>query len=308
MNRDSAIARDPYKKCAYFMGRIRGQKTQGWVQRNYDWLDRVENNEDELLGRSPWAVLEEDFRRAFMDYAQQEKAHDQLQKLKMISGNIDEYISEFQMLGHQAGMDLDEVTALRLFARGLPKKLADACIDLDGPESFEQWRNSAQRQHRAFLKKQAIHRDYRKPAFPKPQVPLPTSWNGLRRWNNNQGGANPPRPRLPPCNPNAMDISAGKVSTEDQKKKFRIEGHCFECEKQGHIVRNCPTKKTQVRSTEITDDQLENQEQDAEQQSPFSVQDLIARATKFTDEEKHIFIQGMCEDEVDDRDPGFLEA
>jgi hypothetical protein len=73
-----------------------------------------------------------------VDYAQQEKAHDQLQKLKMVSGNIDEYISEFQMLGHQANMDLDEVTALRLFARGLPAQLADACIDLDGPELFEQ--------------------------------------------------------------------------------------------------------------------------------------------------------------------------
>jgi hypothetical protein len=54
-------------------------------------------------------------------------------------------------------MDLDEVIALRLFARGLPEKLADACIDLDGLELFEQWRNSAQRQYRAGLKKQAIH-------------------------------------------------------------------------------------------------------------------------------------------------------
>jgi hypothetical protein len=27
MNQDSAIAKDHYKKCAYFMGRIRGQKT-----------------------------------------------------------------------------------------------------------------------------------------------------------------------------------------------------------------------------------------------------------------------------------------
>jgi hypothetical protein len=61
----------------------------------------------------------------------------------MVSGNINEYISKFQMLGYQANMDLDEVTALRLFTRGLPAQLADACIDLDGPESFKQWRNSA---------------------------------------------------------------------------------------------------------------------------------------------------------------------
>jgi len=84
-----------------------------------------------------------------VDYAQQEKAHDDLQKLKMTSGNIDEYISEIQMLEHMAHMDLNNPAALRLFARGLPNSLADTCINLDGPESFKQWRNSAQRQHRA---------------------------------------------------------------------------------------------------------------------------------------------------------------
>ena len=77
------------------MGCIRGQKTRGWVQRNYNWLNKIEDDPDELYGRSPWAILEEDFKRSFVDYAQQEKAHDNLQKLKMTGGNIDEYISEF---------------------------------------------------------------------------------------------------------------------------------------------------------------------------------------------------------------------
>jgi hypothetical protein len=57
------------------------------------------------------------------------------------------------MLGHQVHMDLDDLAALRLFSRGLPNSLASAYINLDGPESFEQWRNSTQRQHRAWLKK-----------------------------------------------------------------------------------------------------------------------------------------------------------
>jgi hypothetical protein len=60
----------------------------------------------------------------------------------MTQSNIDEYISEFQMLGHQAHIDLDDPAALRLFTRGLSKPLADACIDLEGSESFEQWRNA----------------------------------------------------------------------------------------------------------------------------------------------------------------------
>jgi hypothetical protein len=70
INQDSTIAKDPYKKCAYFMGHIRGQKTQGWVQRNYNWLNKVKDNPDELYGRSPWTILEEDFKRSFVDYAQ----------------------------------------------------------------------------------------------------------------------------------------------------------------------------------------------------------------------------------------------
>jgi len=61
----------------------------------------------------------------------------------MTDGNIDEYIFKFQMLGHQKHMNLDNPMALRLFARGLPNKLANACIDLNGLESFKQWRNSA---------------------------------------------------------------------------------------------------------------------------------------------------------------------
>jgi len=305
MNRDSAIAKDPYKKCAYFMGRIRGAKTRGWVQRNYDWLDLAEEDPTELMGRSPWTILEEDFRRSFVDYAQQEKAHDDLQKLKMTQGNIDEYISEFQMLGHQAHMDLDDPAALRLFARGLPNGLADSCIDLDSPESFEQWRNSAQRQHRAWLKKQALHRNYDRPPQPRPPPP---KWNGLWRPRNPGTGAAPPRPRLPPRDPYAMDTSAGKATTEEQKKKHREEGRCYECSKQGHLARNCPDRKPRVRSAEVSEEVEETSKKGAPPTPAWRMQDMIARAMKFTDEEREAFIQGLQEEEEETEDPGFLEA
>jgi hypothetical protein len=51
------------------MGCIRGQKTRGWVQRNYNWLNKIEDDPDELYRRSPWVILEEDFKRSFVDYA-----------------------------------------------------------------------------------------------------------------------------------------------------------------------------------------------------------------------------------------------
>lgn len=41
-----------------------------------------------------------------------------------------------------------------------------------------------------------------------------------------------------------MDVDVvRKVETEEQKKKFRQEGRCFECHKQGHMARHCPNKK-----------------------------------------------------------------
>jgi hypothetical protein len=179
-------------------------------------LDQIETDPDELYERSLWAILGEDFKWSFIDYAQQKKAHDNLQKLKMTGGNINEYISEFQMLGHQVHMDLDDLAALQFFARGLSNSLANACIDLDGPESFKQWRNSAQRQHRAWLKKQALHCDYNRPPAPKPQAPSQGHWQGL--WNNNrERGTQPSHPQLPKRDPNAMDTLAGKATTEEQK-------------------------------------------------------------------------------------------
>jgi hypothetical protein len=239
-----------------------------------------------------------------MDYTQQEKAHDQLQKLKMILENIDEYISKFQMLGHQANIDLDEVTALRLFARGLPEKLADTCIDLDSPESFERWRNSAQRQHRAWLKKQAIHHNYSKPAIPKLQVSPQGRWQGLgNNWRNR--GPQAPCPQLSRRDPNTMDTLAGKATTKEQKVKFCLKGRCFECKKQGHIARNCPTKKTKAHSMKVEEDQ----QKIVEELTTWSVNDMIARATKFLDEERSAFIQGLQEDEEGTtNDLGFLKA
>ena len=52
-----------------------------------------------------------------------------------------------------------------------------------------------------------------------------------------------------------MDTSAAaqKAITEAYKEKYRKEGHCFGCDKQGHIVRNCPSKKACARMVKTPD-------------------------------------------------------
>jgi len=102
-----------------------------------------------------------------------------------------------------------------------------------------------------------------------------------------------------------MDTSAGKATTEEQKVKFCLEGRCFECEKQGHIARNCPTKKTKACSAKVEEDQ----QKIIEELTAWSVNDMIVHATKFSDKERSTFIQGLQEDDEEaTEDPGFLEA
>jgi hypothetical protein len=96
-----------------------------------------------------------------------EHTQDELRKLKMKDSNVDKYIAAFQLLGHCAGMNLDDPSTLRLFMCGLPKSLADSCIDINLPENFKQWANAVQHHHWNYLKKLAVHHNY---MLPCPQI------------------------------------------------------------------------------------------------------------------------------------------
>jgi Retrotransposon gag protein len=59
-----------------------------------------------------WKVLEQDFCQAFIDYAEHERAQDEIWKLCIKDKNVNEYITMFERLSHHIGMDLDDPTAL----------------------------------------------------------------------------------------------------------------------------------------------------------------------------------------------------
>jgi hypothetical protein len=148
MNHHVMIAQDPYMKVAFFLSLMDGPKVEGWMQHTYDWLDQVKADPSQLpFKMTAWQALKADFKQSFIDYAEHEHVQDELRKLKMKDSNVDEYIAAFQLLGHHTGMNLEDPSTLRLFARRLLKSLADSCIDIDSPENFEQRANAAQRHH-----------------------------------------------------------------------------------------------------------------------------------------------------------------
>ena len=87
-----------------------------------------------------------------------------------------------------------------------------------------------------------------------------------------------------------MDTLAGKATTEEQKAKFCKEGCCYECERQGHMARDCPSKKSKACGAELTDMSKQDIIDDLASWSAWSVMDMIVRAAKFSEEERTAFI------------------
>ena len=235
-------------------------------------------------------------------------------------------LTAFERLAHRTNANLNDPLNLRLFARGLPKALCNACIDIDSPETFEQWSNAVQRHQCNWLRKQAIHDEYGS------SQPLQQSNNqgsqqrnnnrfgnffwhrlgqGLNSNQNNHGNSGPARPRLPPRDDNAMDTSATvcKATTEKDKEEYCKAGQCFECSKQGHLTRACLSKKPQqnqnARTVTIKDDASDDMSIDSSGDSSFMPATLTALAMRLSDEEKGMFARKLQEMGAD---VGFQDA
>ena len=113
-----------------------------------------------------------------------------------------------------------------------------------------------------------------------------------------------------------------KANTEEEKQSFRKEGRCFECNRQGHMARQCPNKKRNLQTSTPsflkatnteegyeTDYYQEDEEygelyestpsQEYEDNHKETVKDLALWMTKFSDEEKIEWMQAMKDNGVD---------
>src|SRR6266566_7472375 len=200
-NRDAEIARDPFKKCNYFLSLFEGMDTEGWVEMQDKWLEDVMEDSSLLPWQmNEWQVMEKEFKKAFMDYARHEKANDELRKLKIKDGNIDAYIARFTQLAHQGGHNVNEPTILTMFSQGLPTQLTHACLDQYDLDSFNEWTVAAQRNHKIYLKKQALKGLYGQ-SQPPPLQRTPNKEMALGR-----GSGRPPT-KSAQVDPNTMDTS-----------------------------------------------------------------------------------------------------
>ncbi len=114
--------------------------------------------------------------------------------------------------------------------------------------------------------------------------------------------------QLPTRDPNAMDTSATtrKAITKADKEKYRKEGWCFECDKQGHIARNCPSKKTHVRTTRTPNTSEMASVISETPTEETSTMSIASQISKLTNEERDKLIAAM--QGFEEGEEGFQDA
>jgi len=177
---------------------------------------------------------------------------------------------------------------------------------MENPKTYEQWRATVQRQQKIYLKTKLLHSEYgtfnnRTQGQGQRQT---SGWVWRHPGGNNPGSNNqnwhgpgnraPPRPRLPPQDDNAMDTSAviRKATNDKERKEYRKTGRCFKCGKQGHLVCDCPNKKTHARTTHTI--QIEDDEKPTIPEPSSPSTSLAARVACLSEEDRCAFMDEMC--------------
>jgi len=90
-----------------------------------------------------------------------------------------------------------------------------------------------------------------------------------------------------------MDTSAviRKATNDKEHEEYQKTGQCFECGKQGHLVRNCPNKKTRARTTRTVQIKDDKKPTTPEPSSP-SIS-LAARVARLSEEDRCAFMDEM---------------
>ena len=81
MNNEANIARNLMSKAAYFLLLMDGSKVKKWVERQHDWLNKIETEPWQYPlphGMNVWQVVEAELKKAFIDYVAHKKAHNDL--------------------------------------------------------------------------------------------------------------------------------------------------------------------------------------------------------------------------------------
>ena len=121
--------------------------------------------------------------------------------LAFIPGDVDTFIAQFESLALEATYNLNAKLTLSLFASKLPFRMMDHVYKVACPQDFQQWAEAVQQFHQDNMAVQNIRGIYED--NPKKQ-------SSQKKGFTAQELAKILGVKMPSCDPNAMDTSAGR--------------------------------------------------------------------------------------------------
>ena len=247
---------------------IKGPEVNQWTEQQLDWLMTLQPANDNL---ATYQHFIQNFHNCFMDSQKAQRACIELQGLKMVWPNIDEYISKFEGITHEAGYNPVDQNMMQQFLQGLPQSIGQKVLEDTAVKTYEQmkWKaiNVTASQHiiNALYKRpqggttqwpsfqntwQAWGQHFQNNTNPQPQrqgfgqTPF-NSTTVPKSWNNQPVPMDLDRTQAPQGNwrGRGRGQTRGNIArTDDIQTQRGIQGACFSCGQQGHFACNCPSK------------------------------------------------------------------
>jgi hypothetical protein len=200
-----------------------------------------------------WNEVFHGFKNAFRDTGTRECVEMQLNHLLMTQHEVDIFLVQFKSLAHEAQYPLDAPPTHSLLVSKLPFHMMNHIYKVNRPQTFVDWANAICQYHQDNIVVQnlrGLHNDnpwkkntLQQKGFSPQQLAkilginmltpdanvMDTHVDRSHSWNKNRGTKG------------CVNATAPSTSSKDTEKQW-AEGHCFNCNKQGHISRNCPDK------------------------------------------------------------------
>jgi hypothetical protein len=251
----------PMKRATLLLGFIKGPLVDNWVKSWTQWAI----NQFAISHRPPtdeyyWTQISNGFQTAFQDTGTRERAEKELHMLRWDPESVDMFLARFESLAKAVDFKLDANPTKSILARKLPFSMVDHLYKVVKPGTYPEYCEAIHQFHADNTAVQNLkgHQD-KSALYMKGKDGLYTKKdrkNLLGGYTANEWakilGVDQSKIEIPKRS-DAMDASARSRSKFQRTKGHtgttkpdpytqRKEGHCFHCNRQGHISKYCSDK------------------------------------------------------------------
>ena len=229
-----------------------------------------------------WLGFLRRFQSAFISTTTKEDAYTEINKLKMKDGQLDEYTANHATLVHELGWHNDDEMTCHTYRQGLPDSMVKAIITQNGmPTGLTDWIRLAEQQHARYTMNRALG------YVGRSQEKKPRMWTGPNTFRKKKNE-----------DPNAMDVDRTQMDPAEREKLMK-SGSCFRCKKQGHLAKDCPSKKLQIQEAR-TEPAPKKEKNKQPEEKPPSYETIIKQINLCSMEERQKLLELFGKDDKEE--------